>query len=626
MRTAYCMLLSVVLACLLAGCTAETGGIQVILAPPGAVTAGAHWQVDGSAPQNSGATVTGLSAGSHTVTFTVVSGYTTPANQAVTVTANKTASATGTYVASGQTGSLSVTILPAAVVTGGAHWQVDGGAPQDSGAAVTDLSTGSHTVTFTAVSGYATPADQIVMITENSTATATGTYVVTGPTGSLSITIQPAAAVNASATWSVDGGSPNGSGAVASGLAAGTHVVMFGVVASWVKPVSQIVTIAANQTATASGSYTQQLSSPTMVVLGYSELGMHCMNEDFSDFMILPPYSNFRAQVIERSNEEPRILQSGITVSYVIPGNTTSSNKTNFWSYAPALFGQTFADDVGLTGSKLTGTMVFDGAGGRTDSGVTGIPITPLDDTGTENPYSLALVTVSQNGTGITQTQAVVPVSWEISCNLCHNTAGITTGMDILNKHDSLHGTTLAASRPVACGSCHAQPELNFPGDGTSKTLSGAMHGAHAPRMAQASLTVACYACHPGVRTQCLRDVHFSKGMTCLDCHGDMTVVADPSRTPWTTEPRCETCHAATAPAGFQFEQPGTLYRNSKGHYNIMCAACHGSPHAITPTMKIEDNIQAIAVQGHPGTINTCTVCHSQPPGDSFPHSVGGGD
>jgi len=65
-------------------------------------------------------------------------------------------------------------------------------------------------------------------------------------------------------------------------------------------------------------------------VLGYNELGMHCMNQDFSELMLLPPYNNLRAQVILRG-EEPQLLTSGVTVSYSVPGNTTSADKTNFW-------------------------------------------------------------------------------------------------------------------------------------------------------------------------------------------------------------------------------------------------------------------------------------------------------
>jgi hypothetical protein len=45
------------------------GSLQVTLAPAGAVSAGAQWQVDGGAWQSSGATVSGLAPGSHTVAF-----------------------------------------------------------------------------------------------------------------------------------------------------------------------------------------------------------------------------------------------------------------------------------------------------------------------------------------------------------------------------------------------------------------------------------------------------------------------------------------------------------------------------------------------------------------------------
>ena len=102
-----------------------------------------------------------------------------------------------------------------------------------------------------------------------------------------------------------------------------------------------------------------------------------------------------------------------------------------------------------------------------------------------------------------------------------------------------------------------------------------------------------------------------------------MEAVADPTRHPWVDEPRCDSCHQR---AGFEFEQAGTLYRNSVGHSNVHCAACHGSPHAIWPTVRTEDNLQAEGLQGHAGTIDTCTVCHRQTPDDAFFHRAGGGD
>jgi hypothetical protein len=358
----------------------------------------------------------------------------------------------------------------------------------------------------------------------------------------------------------------------------------------------------------------------SVVVLGYNELGMHCMNQDFSELMILPPYNNFRAQVIDRSGEDPRIVTSGVTVRYSIPGNTHSADKTNFWTYAQALLGVALEPNVGLTGNGLTGTMALTG---ENDWVATGIPITPIDDTGHENPYQLGTVSVLSGGTKIGETQAVVPVSWEINCDLCHNTPGISAATDILRAHDRLHGTQLEQSKPVMCASCHADVALGQSGQPGVSNLSRAMHGAHASRMGAVQLATPCYACHPGIRTQCLRDVHYSHGMTCTGCHDSMTAVAAANRQPWVDEPRCGTCHQR---AGFSFEQPNTLFRHSLGHSNVHCAACHGSPHAITPTVNAEDNVQALTLQGHAGVINTCTVCHNQQPDDAFFHHAGGGD
>ena len=80
-----------------------------------------------------------------------------------------------------QTGSLQVTITPAGAITAGAQWQVDGGPSQNSGATVTNLSVGNHTVSFSTISGWTTPTNQILFLIANSTVTAIGTYVAKPP-------------------------------------------------------------------------------------------------------------------------------------------------------------------------------------------------------------------------------------------------------------------------------------------------------------------------------------------------------------------------------------------------------------------------------------------------------------
>ncbi|WP_145435390.1 hypothetical protein [Lacipirellula limnantheis] len=371
---------------------------------------------------------------------------------------------------------------------------------------------------------------------------------------------------------------------------------------------------------------TQQKQQPTndaYVVLGFNDLGMHCMNQDFSQLCILPPFNSLHAQVIRRGRE-PRIVTSGVTVNYSIPNNTSSVQKTNFWQFAPQLFGVILPPDVGLTGHGLSGSMAPTGAN---DWAATGIPVTPIDDRGFLSPYNLAKVEVVSQGNVVATTRPVVPVSWEISCNVCHapGMPGPMVDADILRKHDLKHNTSLLGNGPVLCASCHADPALGTPGVVGISTMSHAMHSSHANRMqplAAMGVTNACYACHPGFQTNCQRDVHFAKGIYCIQCHGDMAAVGNPTRTPWVDEPTCAGCHQARQPE-FDFEEPGKLFKESHGHGNVHCAACHGSPHAIGPALTFQDNIQAIEHQGHAGVINKCTVCHTTPPSPQFEHHRG---
>ena len=73
-----------------------TGLLVVNLSPSGAISAGAQWQVDGTGYNGSGQVVGYLTPGSHTVSFKPISGYTTPANQIVTINANAQTTASGT--------------------------------------------------------------------------------------------------------------------------------------------------------------------------------------------------------------------------------------------------------------------------------------------------------------------------------------------------------------------------------------------------------------------------------------------------------------------------------------------------------------------------------------------------
>ena len=388
-------------------------------------------------------------------------------------------------------------------------------------------------------------------------------------------------------------------------------------------------------------------------LIGWNDLGMHCMNESFANLAVLPPYNTLWAQLI-RQGPEPDIVTSGVTIEYSIIDNTYSVGKTDFWQHAKALFGVDLAPNIGLTGNGLAGSMHV-----ATDHFVIeGVPLTPYRDSapqpGPQNwyPYQLAHLVARDNATGaiLAETTTVAPVSTEMRCDTCHGDGmqeGIRTGnveTNILTLHDKEEDTNLMGSRPVLCAACHGSNALGAPGKPGIPNLSRAMHKKHAPEGGAAvaspflaatqalidgadSATIPsavtsegtnnCYLCHPGQQTQCLRDVMYSKGMTCINCHGGTADVADPNRRPWIDEPRCETCH--TAQYG---EEPGKLYRNSVGHGGLYCEACHGSPHAILPSIEPNDNIQNIALQGHAGTLSDCTVCHATVPNGPGPHGI----
>jgi hypothetical protein len=231
----------------------QSGSVQVALN-----VSDAEWAVDDGTLQTNGATVSGLSVGTHTVSFSPISGWTTPASQTISIADNQTTPVTGTYVAIPETGSLEV-----ALNVDDGQWAVDDGTWQSSGAMVSGLSIGTHTVSFSAVSGWTTPASKTISIAANQTTSASGTYVAIPQTGSLKVTITPAAA-----KWSVDNGPLQNSGAIVTGLSLGGHTVEFGAVSGWITPGNQTVSISANQTniiivAYVTNQTTTQVSPPS---------------------------------------------------------------------------------------------------------------------------------------------------------------------------------------------------------------------------------------------------------------------------------------------------------------------------------------------------------------------------
>jgi len=370
------------------------------------------------------------------------------------------------------------------------------------------------------------------------------------------------------------------------------------------------------------GSQAIPAANMNYTVLAWNDLGMHCDQDDYSYFSVLPPYNTLHVQIKNRNNTVGMIT-SGVTVAYNFPKKTNSTLHTNFWTYAPQ-YGWNVPANTGISGTQLSGTMQVDAK--NLGFVAQGIPITPYDDDGTWDPYGAANITVTDSSNTVLQTASVVaPVSTEMNCKNCHGSATVNPQLDILQKHDSHNGTTLAADQANgkvhSCSECHSDNALGAPGQAGVESLSLAMHNFHKDKMtyttAAANTTPTCYNCHPGPNTQCLRGVMDKAGVSCENCHGDMNGIAtslQSGRQAWVQEPKCGTCHDAK-----HQENTNTLYRNSifnnspVGTMNneLYCEACHNSTHGEFTTTNSADLTIPQKFQGDSYWIWNCDVCHT---------------
>jgi hypothetical protein len=153
------------------------GSLSVSISPAGAVSAGAQWRRTGTTTwYNSGTPESGIPVGLYVVEFKSVTGWTSPANQNVSISNGAMTNATGSYTL--QTGSLNVTISPQGAIDAGAQWRRTGTATWlSSGTVESEIPVGSYVVEFKSVTGWTSPANQNVSISNDATTNAGGTYM-----------------------------------------------------------------------------------------------------------------------------------------------------------------------------------------------------------------------------------------------------------------------------------------------------------------------------------------------------------------------------------------------------------------------------------------------------------------
>jgi hypothetical protein len=219
--------------------------------------------VDGNIADTWGLSWPEFPPGSHTVCFSSIEGYTTPACQTVSVSSGVTTTVTGTFI---QRGFLRVLTSPTLQST----ISVDG-TPMDDWGLWTDVATGSHQVCFGLVPNYTPPACQAVTVSAGATTTVTGTFTSSpgapGQTnvGLLRVTTSPAVA----SQITVDGNIGDTWGLNWLEIGSGSHTICFASVQGYTTPACQTVTVSAGATTTVTGSFVQRgflrvLTSPAV--------------------------------------------------------------------------------------------------------------------------------------------------------------------------------------------------------------------------------------------------------------------------------------------------------------------------------------------------------------------------
>lgn len=635
--------------------------------------------------------VTAKAVGSATLSVKDKSGT---AKVTVTVQAAMTVAPTSLTVIAGQTspltvtngfGTVTVTSSNTAVATAsltGSTITVAGGS---AGTATLTIKDGKNITVTVAVTVQApltvTPAALTLSAGQSSS------IAVKGAVGSITLSLSDVSVATAQLS---------GTSITVAGVKAGSAILT-------VRDSRMAVTVPITVTAVTGGT------TGSYALTAWNDLGMHCMDADYSVFSILPPYNNLHAQLVNASTG--KLVTSGVTLTYEAIADPTgsrnshSSSKTNFWTHVKALFGAQPAPETGLAGNAMPGEtpqpMAWDAASNQFKA--EGVPITPYDDGGYKNTYPLMKV-VAKDSTGkqLATARVVLPVSDEMSCVSCHSSRATgsaaqmaakpatgwvfdTTSTDkdyrrnILKLHDqksagsSAFASALAAKgyqsagllatadsgTPILCAGCHASNAL--PGTGLSgiKPLTEAMHAKHAPvadptnNLALDSSTnrAACYQCHPGSETKCLRGAmgaatlaDGSLAMQCQSCHGAMSKVGAAGRVGWLDQPNCQGCHhngerklavvSGTVSDTRFATNPNTpmtgfsLFRMSKGHGGLQCEACHGATHAEYPSSHDNDNLLSQDLQGFAGTLHECSTCHKTEPstisgGPHGMHAVG---
>ena len=236
---------------LIPGAIVPPPSLRVVLHPDEVVVAGARWSVDGGAPQESGASVQGLTPGSHTVFYTSVPGWTQPSTETLFLTNGVATTIARTYV---QQSALVIWFDEARTPTSAA-WRVNSGNWMGGGMIASNLPAGTNTVSYRDVQGWFAPPTEQVVLDPGQTLPLFREYAVM--TSSVAVIIVPTNAASGGAQWRLDGGAWRTSGDLAEGLSLAEHQIQFSSLTRWITPAPIRFTPTNEVTVVLTGQYTQ---------------------------------------------------------------------------------------------------------------------------------------------------------------------------------------------------------------------------------------------------------------------------------------------------------------------------------------------------------------------------------
>ena len=144
----------------------HTGSVRVDITG----TKDGRWSLDGKGNYPSGWTAGNIVVGTYKVLFSNVSGSIKPEARTITVKNGVTTTLSAAYTPN--TGSVTVTIDGPKE----ARWSIDGRGSYQSGQTVGDIVQGKHTISFSYVKGWKSPADRTVTVQRGGTVSASGAY------------------------------------------------------------------------------------------------------------------------------------------------------------------------------------------------------------------------------------------------------------------------------------------------------------------------------------------------------------------------------------------------------------------------------------------------------------------